>query len=101
MRAIATRFFALLPALLLPACGEVRWHKPGTDEISISNELAACRSTAHNSIQRMYGPPQPSSGHPWLGATIEPSPADRQMREQETVSRCMREKGYTLVPVQR
>ncbi len=86
---------------MLAACSEVRWRKPGTDDMSLTNDLAACRASAHSSTQRMYGPPQPTSGHPWLGATTEPSPADRQMREQEAVGRCMREKGYALVPVER
>jgi hypothetical protein len=102
MRAVATRYFAiLLPALVLAACGEVRWVKPGGDGLSVTNDLAACRATAHSSAQRMYGPQQPSTGHPFLGTSPDPSPADRQMREQEAVNRCMRDKGYALVPVER
>jgi len=86
---------------MLAACSEVRWVKPGADDLALSNELATCRATAHRSAQRMYGPPLPSTGHPFLGTSADPSPADRQMREQEAVNRCMREKGYALVPVQR
>jgi hypothetical protein len=97
----ATRLFALSLALILAACGEVRWVRQGSDNLSVNNDLAACRATAHSAASRMYGPPQISTGHPFLGTTSDVSPADRQMREQEGVNRCMREKGYTLVPVER
>jgi len=101
MRSVTTRLFALSVALLLAACGEVRWVRQGADNISVTNDLAACRLTAQQSGERMYGPQMPTTGHPWLGASTEPSPADRRMREQESVNRCMRDKGYALVPVER
>ena len=71
MRSGATPIFGLLLALALAACGEVRWSRPDTDNISAANELAACRAAAHNSTQRMYGPPQVSTGHPYLGAPVK------------------------------
>jgi hypothetical protein len=102
MRTAALPLFALALALVLAACGEVRWHKPGSDDASLANDFAACRAAAHDSIQRMYGPPQPQMGGGVLGAApVEPSLADRQMREQQAVGRCMREKGYSLEPVER
>jgi hypothetical protein len=80
----------------------VRWQKPGADEATIGSDLAACRVAGHETIQRMYGPPQPDMSSAQLaGAPIQPSLADRQLREQEVVGRCMRERGYVLVPVER
>ena len=99
MRTAALRSFALPLALLLAACGDVRWHKPDADDAALGNDLAACQAAAHNAIQRMYGPPQPQLSSGPLGvAPVEPTLADRQMREQQVVGKCMREKGYTLVP---
>ena len=90
---------------MLAACGgQVRWDKPGADEAALGTDLTGCRTAAHSSIQRMYGVALPvSSPHGPMGAPMstEPSLADRQMREQEIVGRCMREKGYTLVPVEK
>jgi len=103
MRAASLRLFAIGLAFILAACGgQVRWHKADSDDASLGNDLAGCSAAARSASQRMYGPPQISSGHGPLGATsTEPSLADRQLREQEAVGRCMREKGYTLVPVER
>ena len=98
MRTPALRLFALPLALVLAGCGDVRWHKPDSDDASLANDLATCRATARDSIQRMYGPPQPDVSSAQLaGAPVQPSLADRQMREQQAVGKCMREKGYTLV----
>lgn len=99
MRTAALPLFAIPLALVLAACGDVRWHKADSDDASLAGDYAACSAAARDSIQRMYGPPQPalSSGNIG-GAPIEPSMADRQMREQQVLGRCMREKGYSLVP---
>ena len=98
MRSAASRLFAISLALALVACGAVRWTKPGSDDATLANDLAACRVAAHDAIMRMYGPPQPAfSSAQTAGAPVEPSLADRQMREQQAVGKCMREKGYILV----
>jgi len=98
MRTAALRLFALSLALALAACGQVRWHKPDTDDAALANDLAACRVAARDAMMRLYGPPQPQMGSGHLGgAPIDPSPADRQIREQQAVGKCMREQGYTLV----
>ena len=103
MRAAPLRLFAFALLAAVAACGgQVRWSKAGADEASAGSELNACRAAAHSAVQRMYGVPTMSSGHqgPFGGSTNDPSLADRQIREQEAVNRCMREKGYTLVPVE-
>ena len=98
MRTGALPLFALSLALILASCGDVRWHKPDTDDAALAGDLAACRGAASAAMQRMYGPPQPDVSSAQLaGAPIQPTLADRQMREQQAVGKCMREKGYTLV----
>jgi len=101
MRAAALRLFAFALLAAVAACGgQVRWSKAGADEARTGNELNGCRAAAHSAIQRMYGVPHVSSNQgPFGGSTNDPSLADRQIREQEAVNRCMQEKGYKLVPV--
>jgi hypothetical protein len=100
MRPEIRRFFAILPALLVAACGEMRWTKPGGSDADVNADLANCRAAAHASIERSLGPRLPQTSQGRMGnAPIDPSPADRQMREQQAVDSCMREKGYQLVPV--
>ena len=99
MRRATRQFLAIAPALLLVACGEMRWTKPGGSDADVNADLANCRAAAQATIQRSLGPrlPQISGGH--MGnAPVDPSPADRQMREQQAVDRCMQEKGYQQVP---
>jgi len=106
MRTASLRIFAFGLALFLAACGgQVRWVKADSNESAAGSDLANCRAAASSAMQRMYGVPQMSSnaGPGVFGGNTasDPSPADRQMREQEAVGRCMRDKGYTLVPVER
>ncbi len=103
MQAASLRLFAIGLAFMLAACGQMRWHKEGSDDMALGNDLTNCRAAAQSATQRMYGAQQLPTTNigPSGAATYEPSPADRQMREQEAVNRCMRDKGYTLVPVER
>jgi len=91
-----------LPILILAlvaGCGELRWAKPGTDSSVLARDQASCRALASESIMRRYGPPLPSRSDARFGPeTGLPGPADRQMLEQQAFDRCMREKGYSLVP---
>ena len=92
--------FAL--ALIVPACAEVHWHKPGGDAAALPNDLASCRIAAHHSIERRLGPPVPSATDPRFGADMTlPSPAERRMQERMAEDQCMRDKGYTLVPAEK
>ena len=92
----------LLVAFALASCAEVGWHKAGGDAAALPNDLANCRVFAQGRISRTLGPPVPASTDPRFGADMtQRSGAARLIEEQELVDRCMREKGYTLVPAGR
>lgn len=93
---------ALLLATGLAGCGAVEWRKPGADEAALTQDLHSCQREAQVNISRLYGPPMPVQGplvDPRYGAEpLRPTPADRMLQEQQAVERCMRGRGYTLVP---
>jgi hypothetical protein len=100
MKLTTGQFLAIVPALLLAACGEMRWTKPGGSDADVNADLANCRAAAHSSIERTLGPRLPQTSQGRMGnAPVDPTPADRQMQEAQAVNRCMQEKGYQLVPV--
>ena len=91
----------LLTTIALAACGEFHWHRPGADPGSVSADFEACRAQAQTQIGRAIGigPSISSRLDPRFGAdTSQPGPADRRIQEQELADRCMRDKGYSLVP---
>lgn len=89
----------VLVAIFVAACGELRWSKPGADAGTLARDQTGCRALARESIAVKYGPPVPGPGDVRFGPeTSLPGPADRQMLEQQALDRCMREKGYSLVP---
>jgi hypothetical protein len=87
--------------LALAGCGGVQWSKGGANEQAASNDLSACNSAATATMQRLYGPELPTVNFdPRFGPDMSRPPlADRRLEEQQAVNRCMREKGYELVPV--
>jgi hypothetical protein len=97
------KLIPILAALVLAGCGDVRWTKPGGDSSNVAQDESSCAAAARDQVQRQYGPPVPSSsryGDPKDGAdTGIPSSADRMVLESQSVDRCMRAKGYALVPV--
>jgi hypothetical protein len=99
MRTAAT-LLALLMAMALAACAELRWQKDGADAATLASALSACRKLAQERTQRMWGvAPQPTVD-PRFGPG-GPSPTDLRLQESQAVSTCMREKGYSLVPADR
>jgi hypothetical protein len=95
------KLIAVLAAVLLAGCGEMRWAKPDGDASALARDETNCRAAARESVQRQYGSPVPAYGRsdPRFGPdTGQPSPADRQLLESQAVDRCMRAKGYALVP---
>ncbi len=93
MRAAALLFFSIA----LASCAQVRWHKPGADGLAPAQDLSACRKLAQEKIERMYGPPTPSTTDPRFGKDgMQPSLAERQMLQSQAEAACMREKGYAL-----
>jgi hypothetical protein len=97
------RKFVPILALLLAGCGEVRWAKPDGDTSSLAQDEASCRAAASEQVQRQYGPPAPAANRhsdPKYGADPGmPSQSDRRVLEAQAVNRCMRARGYALVPV--
>lgn len=95
-RAFLKLILALIPALLLFACGEPpAWHKDGVDETTVQRDLSGCRQQA----QAMQGPPGVAMGSSPMGPRFGPvdaSPADRAMQEGQSINGCMRGKGYIL-----
>ena len=91
-------FFATI--LALAACTEVHWRKPGGDGTALAHDLTNCRALAQQRAARAgnIGLP-PAAGDPRFGAPSGPTQVEQRLQEQQAVDACMREKGYTLVPV--
>ncbi|MBI3937181.1 MAG: hypothetical protein HY323_09405 [Betaproteobacteria bacterium] len=99
-------FLGLL--LALPACAELRWHKPGTDETQLQSDTGECRRKARLAAMREpslrdHGLPEvvgtDRAGRPVVMPRSAPE-SERLLREQDHFTSCMREKGYRLVPVE-
>ena len=89
----------LLTALALAACAELRWQKAGADPETLGADIDACRALAQERVGRAIGPAVLSRPDPRFGSdTSQPGPADRLIQEQTIAERCMRDKGYSLVP---
>ena len=77
----------------------MHWAKPGADPATLARDTAGCRALGSETITRRYGPPVPGRPDARFGPeTSLPGPADRRLLEQQVVDRCMRDKGYALVP---
>jgi hypothetical protein len=84
--------FRLLPLLLLAACASdaPRWERPNMIPAIRDRDLADCRLLAPPAVLPV---PMP------IVAGQPPRPhATEATREAEAVDRCMRGKGYRLVP---
>jgi len=99
MRTAALPLFALVLALILAACGEVRWQKAGGDDTALAHDLTNCRALAHEKAARAgnVGLP-PAAGDPRFGAPSGPTQVEQRLQEQQAVDACMHDKGYALVP---
>ena len=97
--ALALRFVALALALALglSACAGVRWHKPGGDDATLAQDLAACRKQAQEKFGGTGGLGLSNAGDPRFGGPFGPSQADLRMQEGQALGACMRAKGYVLV----
>jgi hypothetical protein len=94
-------------ALLAVGCADLVWHKPGTSQATLDQELAQCRQDARLQAGRellltltsplMIGAdPQ---GRPIVVQSHQRD-AERLQLEQDLTRRCMRGKGYELKPAQ-
>lgn len=87
-----------LTTLVLVACAELRWAKPGVDATALQQDLDACRLQARAQVARS-GPSLPPVTDPRFGTeTGQAKQVDQPVREEELAHRCMRDKGYSLVP---
>ena len=102
MRTAPLPFFALVLALVLAACSQLEWRKPGGDGTALARDLTNCRALAHDKAARAgnIGLPPPVSD-PRFGPPPGPSLAEQRLQEQQAVDACMRGKGYALVPVEK
>ena len=94
MRAAGSLFLAIA----LAACAEVRWHKAGADDAALAQDLSACRKLAEEKIARMWGVVPPATNDPRFGPPSTPSQAELRLQESQTVTVCMRQRGYVLAP---
>jgi len=87
-----------LTALVLVACAELRWSKPGADAAALQQDLDACRLQARAQVARS-SPRLPPVTDPRFGTeTGQSKQVDQPVREEDLAHRCMRDKGYSLVP---
>jgi hypothetical protein len=114
---------AVFATLGIFACAELRWEKAGADAETVAYDLGACRTQARSMVARSapIAPPvslgpatsrvqiDPKTGvvreapvGPTIAATgpQQGSPS-LAIEEQEAADRCMRAKGYHLVPAQK
>lgn len=99
----------MIAVLALAGCAELRWDKPGADEAAVLKDLETCRGEARLRMARstVLAPPVTVTvpvpgpdGRTVQHATVvsQPSSASLAIEEQEIADRCMRDKGYHLVP---
>lgn len=105
-------YLALSAALCLFACAELRWEKAGADTEAMARDMESCRSQARATLSRTATLAPPVIVTPQIdpvskqitttlgSAGQQPSVASRAIEEQEVADRCMRGKGYHLVPAQ-
>lgn len=92
-------------ALWMAGCAELHWHKPGTTQANVDQELEQCRQDAGLQAGRELLPALISplvvgadpQGRPIVVQSHQHD-AERLLLEQELTRTCMRGKGYELVP---
>jgi hypothetical protein len=101
-----TRLAAAAVALLA-ACAPVEWHREGAGAADRERDLAECRAHArlqsrHEAPLHGFPPPHPvgvdSRGRIVTGHAARYD-TERALLEHDLTRRCMRERGYELVPV--
>lgn len=107
---------AFAAALCLLGCAELRWEKSGADAEATTQDLDSCRAQARAGLARTttMAPPTaivitPPGFDPVTGRFISapsaivsgPSAAATAIDEEDATNRCMRGKGYHVVPVQK
>jgi hypothetical protein len=94
--------------VLIAGCAEMRWQKPGVEADAIDDQLHECIRLSRRErggVPAYYAAPEPQvvfTGAAFGGPTLQTrlGNAKAVLRELELTDRCMREKGYTLVPAE-
>jgi hypothetical protein len=92
-------------ALWMAGCADLAWHKPGTTQATLDQELGQCRQDARLQANRELLPtltaPLMTGADPQGRPIVVQSQqhdAERLLLEQDLTRRCMRGKGYELKP---
>jgi len=76
------------------------WEKEGTDQVALQRDLATCRVSARDEVERnTYSSPTPIYRPIWRGP-YSFSVAGNYISQGDLTRFCMRNKGYELVPDQ-
>ena len=90
--------------LLGAACAQFEWHKPGTPQATLEDDLGHCRQQARLRAGQEQVPSL--TAPPIIGADPQGRPvvvqshqreSERLLNEQDYARICMRDKGYELV----
>ena len=76
----------------------MRWTGPGGDGSALQQDAKACRVIAAENAARRGTFSPPVTYDPRFGPAPGPTQMDLRVQERQEEERCMREKGYTLVP---
>lgn len=99
----------IVVALLAAGCAELRWHKAGGDAETFKQDVEQCRRTARNRAAveawpfGLITPRVIGVDRQGRAIMLHPPPQDteRFLLEGDLTRSCMREKGYSLVPVKK
>ena len=101
---------ALALAGALAGCTELRWHRDGANAVTHDRDLNECQAhaiaEARRELPMVFSPEVPRT----VGVTRTGLPVmdtsnryanERTMLEGDLTRRCMQDKGYALVPVEK
>jgi hypothetical protein len=102
------RLSAVAVALLLAACADLQWEKPGVDAAALDQDLQQCTQRARLEARREEIPRLDSplvlradpQGRPVV-VPSSPRTTDRYLAEHDFTAACMRTKGYVQQQVKR
>lgn len=91
--------------LLLTACADLHWQKPGADTVALDRDLDQCALQARLDARRAETPRLDSAlmfrADPQGRPVVVPSTTrdtDRYLAERDFTGACMRGRGYVLAP---
>jgi hypothetical protein len=102
----ALRNLAIIAIVVLGACADMQWTKPGVDAAGVERELADCRMAARQRV--LQQPESLSSAVPQIGGpagashpVVVETPVrqdDRFLAEHGATRACMQQRGYQIKP---